>query len=44
MMGAAPSKKVAIVGGGLGGLCAIKCCLDEGLEPVCYEQFDQIGK
>ena len=38
------SKRVAVVGGGMSGLVAIKCCLDEGLEPVCFEQHDDIGK
>ena len=37
-------KKVAVVGGGISGLVAIKCCLDEGLHPVCFEQHDDIGK
>lgn len=35
--------KVAIIGAGASGLTAIKCCLDEGLEPVCYERTDEIG-
>jgi dimethylaniline monooxygenase (N-oxide forming) len=35
--------KVAIIGSGLSGLAAMKCCLDEGLEPVCFEQEDTIG-
>nr|XP_020668821.1 dimethylaniline monooxygenase [N-oxide-forming] 5-like [Pogona vitticeps]XP_020668822.1 dimethylaniline monooxygenase [N-oxide-forming] 5-like [Pogona vitticeps]XP_020668823.1 dimethylaniline monooxygenase [N-oxide-forming] 5-like [Pogona vitticeps]XP_020668824.1 dimethylaniline monooxygenase [N-oxide-forming] 5-like [Pogona vitticeps] len=37
------AKRVAIVGGGSSGLCNIKCCLDEGLEPVCFESSDDIG-
>ena len=37
-------KKVAIVGAGASGLIAIKCCLNEGLNPVCFEQHDDIGK
>ncbi|KAL5011897.1 hypothetical protein ScPMuIL_010448 [Solemya velum] len=37
------SKKVAIIGAGASGLSGIKCCLDEGLEPVCYERTDHIG-
>ncbi|XP_068950613.1 flavin-containing monooxygenase 5-like [Petaurus breviceps papuanus] len=28
---------------GRGGGEAIKCCLDEGLEPTCFEQSDDIG-
>ncbi|KAI3368949.1 hypothetical protein L3Q82_025922, partial [Scortum barcoo] len=31
------------VGGGSSGLACIKCCLDEGLEPVCFESSDDIG-
>lgn len=37
------SRRVAIVGAGSSGLVCIKCCLDEGLEPVCYESSDDIG-
>ncbi|XP_015278055.1 PREDICTED: dimethylaniline monooxygenase [N-oxide-forming] 5-like [Gekko japonicus] len=36
-------KRVAIIGGGSSGLCSVKCCLDEGLEPVCFESSDDIG-
>ncbi|XP_009460788.1 PREDICTED: dimethylaniline monooxygenase [N-oxide-forming] 5-like [Nipponia nippon] len=36
-------KKVAIIGGGSSGLCAIKACLQEGLEPVCFERTRDIG-
>ncbi|XP_071607357.1 flavin-containing monooxygenase 5-like [Heliangelus exortis] len=36
-------KRVAIVGGGPSGLCAIKACLQEGLEPVCFERTRDIG-
>ncbi|XP_046574265.1 flavin-containing monooxygenase 5-like [Haliotis rubra] len=36
-------KRVAIVGAGLSGLAAIKSCLEEGMEPVCFEQYDDIG-
>ncbi|NXN19930.1 FMO5 monooxygenase, partial [Indicator maculatus] len=36
-------KKVAIIGGGSSGLCAIKACLQEGLEPVCFERTADIG-
>ena len=35
--------RVAVIGSGVSGLAAIKCCLDEGLEPVCFERSDQIG-
>ncbi len=37
------SKRVAIIGAGCSGLTAIKCCLDEGLTPVCYERADELG-
>ncbi|XP_019357509.1 PREDICTED: dimethylaniline monooxygenase [N-oxide-forming] 5-like isoform X1 [Gavialis gangeticus] len=36
-------KRVAIIGGGSSGLCAIKSCLDEGMEPVCFERSNDIG-
>ena len=35
--------KIAIIGAGASGLPAIKCCLDEGLQPVCFEKTDDIG-
>lgn len=39
-----PAKKnIAVVGCGVSGLISIKCCLDEGLNPVCFEQHGQIG-
>nr|XP_061834242.1 flavin-containing monooxygenase 5-like isoform X2 [Nerophis lumbriciformis] len=37
------SRRVAIIGAGSSGLACIKCCLDEGLEPVCFESSDDIG-
>uniref|UniRef100_A0A8C6TC65 Flavin-containing monooxygenase n=1 Tax=Neogobius melanostomus TaxID=47308 RepID=A0A8C6TC65_9GOBI len=37
------SRRVAIIGAGASGLTSIKCCLDEGLEPVCFESSDDIG-
>ncbi|CAF4411683.1 unnamed protein product, partial [Adineta steineri] len=36
-------KTVAIIGGGVSGLICIKCCLDGGLTPVCYEMTNDIG-
>uniref|UniRef100_A0A0A9ZEH6 Flavin-containing monooxygenase n=1 Tax=Crotalus horridus TaxID=35024 RepID=A0A0A9ZEH6_CROHD len=36
-------KRVAIIGAGSSGLCNIKCCLEEGLDPVCFERSDDIG-
>jgi len=35
--------KIAIIGAAASGLPAIKCCLDEGLQPVCFERTDDIG-
>nr|XP_039270440.1 flavin-containing monooxygenase 5-like [Styela clava] len=35
--------KVAIIGSGASGLVAIKTCLDEGINPVCFEMQDEIG-
>ncbi|KAJ1173082.1 hypothetical protein NDU88_004923 [Pleurodeles waltl] len=37
------AKKVAVIGAGASGLVCIKCCLDEGLEPTCFERTDDIG-
>uniref|UniRef100_A0A665VYS8 Flavin-containing monooxygenase n=2 Tax=Percomorphaceae TaxID=1489872 RepID=A0A665VYS8_ECHNA len=37
------TRRVAVIGGGSSGLACIKCCLDEGLEPVCFESSDDIG-
>ncbi|KAM4722716.1 flavin-containing monooxygenase 5-like [Rhinophrynus dorsalis] len=37
------TKKVAIIGAGASGLVAIKTCLEEGLEPTCFERTDDIG-
>ncbi|GFR98981.1 dimethylaniline monooxygenase [N-oxide-forming] [Elysia marginata] len=34
---------VAVIGAGASGLAAIKCCLDEGLSPVCFERTEHIG-
>jgi dimethylaniline monooxygenase (N-oxide forming) len=36
-------KSVAVIGAGCCGLTAIKCCLDEGLEPVCFERGNYIS-
>ncbi|KAM5148390.1 flavin-containing monooxygenase 5-like [Mantella aurantiaca] len=36
-------KRVAVIGAGSSGLAAIKCCLDEGLEPTCFEKSEDIG-
>lgn len=37
------AKRVAIVGAGVSGLACIKCCLEEGLEPTCFERSDDLG-
>ncbi|KAM9435802.1 flavin-containing monooxygenase 5-like isoform 1-T2 [Clarias gariepinus] len=37
------ARRVAVIGGGSSGLTCIKCCLDEGLEPVCFESSNDIG-
>lgn len=36
-------KRVCIIGSGASGLTSIKACLDEGMQPVCYERADYIG-
>ncbi|CAH6789427.1 flavin-containing monooxygenase 5 [Phodopus roborovskii] len=36
-------KKIAVIGAGVSGLGAIKCCLEEGLEPTCFEKSRDIG-
>ncbi|XP_075566289.1 flavin-containing monooxygenase 5-like isoform X2 [Pelecanus crispus] len=36
-------QQVAIIGAGVSGLCALKCCLDEGLVPTCFERSRDIG-
>ncbi|KAI8494791.1 hypothetical protein Bbelb_273960 [Branchiostoma belcheri] len=37
------TRRVAIIGAGVSGLACIKACLEEGLEPVCFEQHDELG-
>ncbi|XP_025859096.1 putative dimethylaniline monooxygenase [N-oxide-forming] 6 [Vulpes vulpes] len=36
-------KRVAIVGAGVSGLASIRCCLEEGLEPICFERSNDVG-
>lgn len=36
-------RRAAVVGAGSSGLACIKICVDEGLEPVCFESSDDIG-
>ena len=35
--------RIAVIGAGASGLTCIKCCKDDGFEPVCFEQEDSIG-
>ncbi|XP_004688534.1 PREDICTED: dimethylaniline monooxygenase [N-oxide-forming] 2 [Condylura cristata] len=37
------TKKVAVIGAGVSGLISLKCCVDEGLEPTCFERTEDIG-
>ena len=37
------AKKVLVIGAGVSGVGAVKCCLDEGLSVVCLERTDDIG-
>uniref|UniRef100_A0A8C6TDG4 Flavin-containing monooxygenase n=1 Tax=Neogobius melanostomus TaxID=47308 RepID=A0A8C6TDG4_9GOBI len=36
-------QRVALIGAGPSGLTSVKACLDEGLEPTCFESSDDIG-
>ncbi|XP_021020713.1 dimethylaniline monooxygenase [N-oxide-forming] 5-like [Mus caroli] len=36
-------KRIAVIGAGVSGLGAVKCCLEEGLEPTCFEKRSDIG-
>ena len=36
-------RRIAVIGAGVSGLAAAKCLLEEGLEPMIYEQAPQIG-
>ncbi|NXH65221.1 FMO4 monooxygenase, partial [Rhabdornis inornatus] len=36
-------RRVAVIGAGAGGLVSVKCCLEEGLEPTCFESSEDIG-
>ncbi|KAM4022990.1 flavin-containing monooxygenase 5-like [Anomaloglossus baeobatrachus] len=38
-----PVNTVAVIGAGASGLAAIKCCLDDGLKPTCFEKSEDIG-
>ncbi|XP_019904941.1 si:dkey-239i20.4 isoform X1 [Esox lucius] len=37
------SRRVCVIGAGASGLTTIKGCLEEGLEPTCFESSDDIG-
>ncbi|KAJ7986576.1 hypothetical protein DPEC_G00341300 [Dallia pectoralis] len=37
------SRRVCVIGAGAAGLTSIKGCLEEGLEPTCFESSDDIG-
>ncbi|XP_066117230.1 dimethylaniline monooxygenase [N-oxide-forming] 2-like isoform X1 [Saccopteryx bilineata] len=37
------AKKVAVIGAGASGLISLKCCVDEGLTPTCFERTNDIG-
>ncbi|XP_004706911.1 flavin-containing monooxygenase 5-like [Echinops telfairi] len=37
------AKRVVVIGAGVSGLSAIKSCLEEGLQPTCFEGSDDIG-
>jgi len=37
------SQRVAVIGAGVSGLPAIKHCLEEGLDPVCFEMRSDLG-
>lgn len=36
-------KRIMVIGAGVSGLGAIKICLEEGLEPICSEESNDIG-
>src|SRR6478752_1099100 len=38
-----PATRVAIIGAGVSGLAAAKCLLDEGIQPVVFDQAAEIG-
>ena len=42
-MEASSTMRVAVIGAGVSGLAAIKSCLDEGLQPTCFERSDSLG-
>jgi dimethylaniline monooxygenase (N-oxide forming) len=44
VMEGSSKKCVAVIGAGIAGLASVKACLEEGLDVVCLEQFNYIGK
>ncbi|RXM95373.1 Dimethylaniline monooxygenase [N-oxide-forming] 5 [Acipenser ruthenus] len=42
-LGSEMGRRIAVIGAGATGLTCIKSCLDEGLEPVCFERSKDIG-
>ncbi|KAG0410167.1 hypothetical protein HPB47_012705, partial [Ixodes persulcatus] len=38
-----PAARVAVIGAGASGLTAVKACLEEDLDVVCYERSDVLG-
>ncbi|CAL1267750.1 unnamed protein product [Larinioides sclopetarius] len=36
-------KRVAVIGGGVCGICSVKCLKEEGVEPVCFEKTGFFG-
>uniref|UniRef100_A0A8C4X0Q6 Flavin-containing monooxygenase n=1 Tax=Eptatretus burgeri TaxID=7764 RepID=A0A8C4X0Q6_EPTBU len=36
-------KRICVIGAGVSGLASTKSCLDEGLEPTCFDMGDDIG-
>lgn len=41
--GSAMVRRVAVIGAGTSGLASVKACIEEGLEPVCFERGQDIG-
>ncbi|XP_013791917.1 dimethylaniline monooxygenase [N-oxide-forming] 5-like [Limulus polyphemus] len=37
------TKRICIIGGGSSGMTSIKACLEEKLQPICFEKTDQLG-
>ncbi|XP_015926293.2 flavin-containing monooxygenase 5 [Parasteatoda tepidariorum] len=36
-------RRVAVIGAGPSGICAVKTLLEDGLEPICFERTNHIG-